>query len=291
MESLETFLRAEMEPLQYVAFFATLLLFASLELVVARNRQAPRRRRRWPLNYGLTALNIVVLGALPVSGLVAADHARDHGLGLLNVLAVAPAVALVVGVLFRSFVSWAIHLALHKIPLCWRIHRVHHTDTYLDVSTTVRFHPVEFAISTPVLVLSVIAMGVSPVALMIYEVFDAAMAVFTHANVRLPRPVEHLARWILVTPDMHRVHHSSWQPETDSNYGATLSVWDRLFATYREKEPGALDTMQIGLSECQDERAASFLWNVLLPVKPTRIPSRSRDSAGSQSLHGQPELP
>lgn len=271
METLEAFLRAELDAATYAAFFGSLLLLGLLELVIKRSEAAPRRRRRWPLNYGVTAINILVLGAIPVSGVYVADYARENGYGLLNLVEIAPLAALVLGLLFRSWLSWAIHLAMHKIPLLWRIHRVHHTDPFLDVSTTVRFHPFEFLISTPVVLAGVLAMGVSPVTLLIYELLDAVMAVFTHANIRLPGRTDRILRSLLVTPDMHRVHHSTWQPETDSNYGATLSIWDRLFGTYRVKTEETLGSMEIGLAECQDERPLSWWWVLSLPFRESRL--------------------
>lgn len=271
MDALDRFLRAEIEPLQYLAFFGALILFAAAETAMGRSNALPMRGRRWPVNYGLTGLNILVLGALPVSGVVAADFARANGIGLLNAFAVTGIVSVVVGVLVRSFLSWGVHLAMHKVPLLWRVHRVHHTDTFLDVSTTVRFHPFEFLINTPILIAGVMLVGIPPVALMLYELFDAAMAVFTHANIRLPRIVERLLRPVLVTPDMHRVHHSSYQRETDSNYGATLSIWDHLFGTYRTKPDADLSGMELGLSETQDDRAHSALWLLRLPFLPSRL--------------------
>jgi len=271
MESLDAFLRVEMDVLQYAAFFGALMLLSAVELVADRSQRAPQRIRRWPPNFGLTMFNIMILGAIPVSGVLAADYARDNGIGLLNNFPVAPALVLVLGFLLRSFVSWMTHLAMHKVPLLWRVHRVHHTDTFLDVSTTVRFHPIEFLISTPILIAVIVASGISPVVLMLYEVFDAAMAVFTHSNIRLPRSVDRALRLVLVTPDMHRVHHSSSQPETDSNYGATLSIWDYLFRTYRDKSPEELGTMQLGLTECQDDRALSFRWLLMLPFRALNI--------------------
>lgn len=239
---------------------------------MARSERPARRGRRWPLNYGLTALNILVIGALPVSGVAVADYARDNGIGLLNWFEVAPLLALAIGFLFRSFLSWATHLAMHKIPILWKVHRVHHTDTFLDISTTVRFHPVEFLINTPILVGAVLLMGVPPVTLMLYEVFDAAMNVFTHANLRIPRRLERAMRLVFVTPDMHRVHHSSFHRETDSNYGATLSIWDHVFRTYRDKSEEDLARMELGLKECQDARSDSAVWLLRLPFTPTRIP-------------------
>lgn len=271
MEALDAFLRTRIEPLQYVAFFGAMGLFGLAEAVVARSARPSRRRRRWPLNYGLTALNILIIGALPVSGVVVADYAQDAGIGLFNWVDAEPLVALVIGFLFRSFLSWAMHLAMHRVPILWNVHRVHHTDTFLDVSTTVRFHPVEFLINTPVLIGASLFMGIPPVALMLYEVFDTTMNVFTHANVRVPRRLERALRLVFVTPDMHRVHHSSFYRETDSNYGATLSIWDHIFGTYRDKNEEGLAVMELGLKECQDARSDSAVWLLKLPFTPTRI--------------------
>jgi sterol desaturase/sphingolipid hydroxylase (fatty acid hydroxylase superfamily) len=213
----------------------------------------------------MTALNILVLGALPVSGLAAAELAQANGWGLFNAIEVPFAILLVVGFALRSLVSYGIHVAMHKVPVLWRMHRVHHTDTALDVSTTVRFHPLEFAVSVPIVVAAIVASGISPLVIMLYELFDAVLAVFSHANIRLPRGFERVLQMLIVTPDMHRVHHSSARRETDSNYGATLSVWDHVFGTYTRKTDGDLAAMQLGLKECRDERAASFLWLLASP--------------------------
>ncbi len=276
MENFDRYLRAEIEPLQYAIFFGLLLVLMSLERLAHRSSEAPRRGRRWISNFSLTALNIFVIGAIPVSGVFVADFARDNGIGILNVLDIAPIAALVLGFLCRSFVSWMTHVALHRVPALWRVHRVHHTDRFLDVSTAVRFHPIEFLINTPILLTGILLSGISPVALMLYELFDTAMALFTHAYIRIPRPLERLLRFVVVTPDMHRVHHSSWQPETDSNYGATFSIWDHLFRTYREKTPSTLRTMQLGLAEYQDDRASSFWWLLTLPFRSLRDRRQAR---------------
>lgn len=267
MNQLDSFLRANGEMLQYAAFFGTLLFLGFLEMVAAGYPVPARHRRRWLANFGLTFTNIMVLGILPVSGIAAGIYAQENKLGLLNATSLSPFVSFGLGLLLRSLLSWIIHFLMHKVPLFWRLHRVHHTDMHMDVSTTVRFHPLEFIISTPILVGGIIALGLSPVALMAYEIFDAAMAVITHANIRLPARLERLLQWVLVTPSMHRIHHSSRQPETDSNYGATFSFGDRLFGTYRSKSPEELTAMQIGLEECQDSRANSFRWLLALPLR------------------------
>ena len=278
MTAFEEMLRQGWEPLQYAAFFGALTIFAILEIALGRRAMradGPRetgRRRRWPANAGLTILNILVLGALPVSALFAADYAQSRGWGPLNDPVLLPVAAIAIGFVLRSLVSYAIHVAMHKVPILWRLHRVHHTDTEMDISTTVRFHPLEFAFAIPVVILSVIALGIPPVAIMLYELFDAAVAVFTHANIRLPRWLDRGFRTVVVTPNMHRVHHSSRPAETDSNYGATIVWWDKLFGTYREVGGGALAAMRIGLRECRDRRADSLPWLLLLPFRSLVIP-------------------
>jgi sterol desaturase/sphingolipid hydroxylase (fatty acid hydroxylase superfamily) len=142
---------------------------------------------------------------------------------------------------------------------------VHHSDDFFDVSTAVRFHPLEFAIQVPISLAAIVALGIPPVAIIVYELIDAAMAVWTHANVRLPGWLERTLNPILVTPAMHRIHHSADWRETDSNYGATLAIWDRLFGTYRTRSEEELAAMSLGLKECQDGRSRSLLWLLKAP--------------------------
>jgi len=288
MPALESFVRENMDPLIYGCFFGSLLLLGLLELWITRSERAAPRRRRWPANGAITVLNIVLLGALPLSGLVVAELAQANGWGLFNQLEFSVAVVLIAGFLIRSFASYTIHVAMHKVPILWRLHRVHHTDTAMDVSTTVRFHPLEFIVSVPIIVGLIAMTGIPPLVIMLYELFDAVMAVFSHANIRLPRPIERILQWLLVTPDMHRVHHSSTQAETDSNYGATLSIWNRLFRTYQVKSDAGLTAMELGLSECRDKRTSSFWWLMALPFFGAKI-SRLEKTA-STSIENRPAV-
>jgi sterol desaturase/sphingolipid hydroxylase (fatty acid hydroxylase superfamily) len=253
------------EPLQYAVFFGVLVALGVLEAVIPLGRDGGARRRRWPANAWLTFLNIMVMGAMPVGIVAAADFAMARGWGLLNQAVVPTLAGLAAGFVLRSLVAYAIHFAMHKVPLLWRIHRVHHTDLAMDVSTTVRFHPLEFVISMPVLLAMVVVFGLPPFALMVYELLDAAMAVFTHANVRLPERLERALQLVLVTPAMHRIHHSAWQPETDSNYGATVSWWDRLFGTYRVRPLREAADLRLGLEELRNRRADSLAWLLWMP--------------------------
>lgn len=279
MPEFETILRTSFEPLQYAVFFGLLIALGLAEAWLPRGRASSRapghRLGRWPANFTLTALNIVVLGAIPITGLMVADLARDAGAGLLNIAGAAPAAAFVLTILLRSLLSWGVHLAMHKLPLLWRVHRVHHSDEGMDVSTTVRFHPLEFLIATPVMLAAAWGLGLSPAGLMAYELFDAAMAVISHANLRLPRPLDRVLRLVIVTPDMHRVHHSAWQPETDSNYGATFSFWDRIFGTYRDPDAARMDEMQIGLQDIRGPRTRSLPALLAAPFRRGRLAKRS----------------
>jgi sterol desaturase/sphingolipid hydroxylase (fatty acid hydroxylase superfamily) len=281
----EDFLRAQGETLLFASFFATLAVLAILETRAAMRTDGARRRQRWPANFALTALNIAVMGALPLSQLAMADLARDQGLGLLNQRPSGPFLGLIVTFLAFSLQSWAVHLAMHKLPVLWRVHRVHHTDTHLDISTTVRFHPVEFIIQMPISAAVVLALGAPPPAVILYGIFDALVNAFSHANLRLPARLERALGLVIVTPHLHRVHHSPVWPETDSNFGATLPIWDRLFGTFRAKAPEALAEQGIGLTEMQDSRAWSIWWMLSLPFR-----SILRDAAGEnrKSLDAPP---
>jgi sterol desaturase/sphingolipid hydroxylase (fatty acid hydroxylase superfamily) len=264
----ETFLRSHGDTILFAAFLSTIALLAVLEPRAAMQVSGANRLRRWPVNFALTAANIAIMGALPLSQLAMADLARDQGLGVLNQRPSGPFVGLIVTFLVFSLQSWAVHLAMHKLPILWRVHRVHHTDGHLDISTTVRFHPVEFVIQMPISAAVVLALGAPPTAVILYGIFDALVNAFSHANLRLPAGLDRALGLVIVTPHLHRVHHSPVWPETDSNFGATLPLWDRLFGTYRSKPPEALAEQGIGLTEMQDNRAWSLWWMLSLPFRP-----------------------
>jgi sterol desaturase/sphingolipid hydroxylase (fatty acid hydroxylase superfamily) len=274
--SLERILMDYGDPLQYALYFGLLAALGAVEAFAPRRDGPAGRGRRWPSNFGLTALNVVVLGALPLSGLAVAVVAQQRGWGLLPRYPLPLVATLGVALLARSLVSYAVHVAMHKVPVLWRVHRVHHTDVFLDVSTTVRFHPLEFLIQLGPTALVILGLGLPPWTIMLYELVDTATNLFIHANARVPARLDAWLRLLLVTPDMHRVHHSTHSPETDSNYGAVVPWWDRLFGTYRTAIGDPRDT-RLGLEECQDRRASSLGWLLALPFRARleRLPERS----------------
>lgn len=274
----EVFLRTGGETLLYAVFFGGIALFGLIETRAALRRTGPDRARRWPTNWALAALNIMVLGAMPVTALAASDWAKGAGVGMFNNTELPLTVTVPASILIFSLQSWAVHFAMHNVPVLWRLHRVHHTDTHMDVSTTVRFHPLELVVQMPVGLAVVALTGAPPAGVILYELADTAINVFSHANIRLPRSLNAVLSRIIVTPHLHAVHHSARGPETDSNFGATLPVWDMLFGTYRAKSAEALDAQTFGLDEMQDERASSLWWAISLPFRQIR---RSRGRPAS----------
>ena len=264
--SLERILTEYGDMLQYLVYFGLLAGLGLLEVLTPRGEERPERGRRWPTNFGLTTLNILVLGALPVSGLAVAVLAQQQGWGLLNRYPLPLAATLAAAVLARSFVSYVVHVAMHKVPALWRVHRVHHTDVFLDVSTTVRFHPLEFLIQLGPTALLIAGLGLPPWTLLLYELLDTAVNLFIHANTRVPARLDAWLRRVLVTPAMHRVHHSAMWPATDSNYGVVVPWWDYVFGTYRAAADNPREA-RLGLDECQDRRASSLGWLLTLPLR------------------------
>ncbi len=250
-------------------FWASLAVLAGLEALIPQGPAADRDLR-WPTNFTLGAFNMAALPLIPVSAVVAAQWAEGNGIGLLNVLKlpdpwwwlVVPAAT----VLIRSLSSYLMHVALHKIPMLWRVHRVHHFDMAIDISTGLRSHPAEFVLALLVAVTVSVAFGLDPGTLIAYEITDLVFSLFSHANIRLPTWLDALLRPVFVTPRWHLVHHSSYQPQTDSNYGTVFSFWDRMFGTYGEFDERGAGEFEIGLREVRDRRASSLWWQLKSPV-------------------------
>jgi sterol desaturase/sphingolipid hydroxylase (fatty acid hydroxylase superfamily) len=248
------------ESLQFVLFFGLLALLVAGERLVPRRPGPLDRRTRWPTNLLLTGLNVAVLSALPLSFLGAAFWAQERGVGLLNAASVPPAVSVPLTLLVRGFISFFTHRLMHGVPWLWRLHRVHHLDTELDVTTTVRFHPLELVVGVLPGLPIVVAFGLVPWVLVVYELLDVAVTLWSHSNLRVPARLDRVLRYVVVTPDLHRVHHSSWQPETDSNFGAVLPVWDLVFGTFRATPRDGHERMRLGLDEVRGRAAQRPLW-------------------------------
>jgi sterol desaturase/sphingolipid hydroxylase (fatty acid hydroxylase superfamily) len=257
-------------------FLLLMALLAAAELIAPARREATEAPGRLPTNFGFGLINGALATLLPLSGVVAAGWARQQGIGLFNMVSM-PIAALVLATLaLRSLLAYGLHRLFHRSPLLWRVHRVHHCDTALDLSTGFRSHPIELALVAGTAAAAAALLGLSPEALLAYEIAAIAVVLGTHANVKIPERLDRALRSLLVTPAMHHVHHSAHQPQTDSNYGEVLSIWDRLFGTY--SAPRA--DIRLGLGDYYDGDAASLPRQLLLPFgAPHRsgtAPSRRR---------------
>jgi sterol desaturase/sphingolipid hydroxylase (fatty acid hydroxylase superfamily) len=239
----------EHEPLVRLAAFAG--VFAAIALWEAwapRRVRTVGRWRRWPGNLGVVALNALVVRALfPAATVGWAVFAETRGWGLLNVLDAPAWISLPVAIVVLDLAVYAQHVAMHRVPVLWRLHRMHHADLEFDVTTGLRFHPGEVVLSMAFKAALVVLLGAPPLAALIFEVVLNATSMFSHGNCGLPARAEAVVRSLLVTPDMHRVHHSTRVEETNSNYGFNLSGWDRLFGTYRREPKAGQDGLVIGL--------------------------------------------
>lgn len=269
------------DDLQVGLFFGLFIVFALVEVLAPCRPRPGGQRLRWFTNLTLTALNIVVLSSLPVTFFAVAVWAQARGLGVVNAVEMPVTAAIFATLLVRAFLSFFTHYILHKVPWLWRVHRVHHLDTEMDVSTTVRFHPLEFVVNLVVAVPLLTATGAVPWALLVYEVLDAAVTVFSHANIRLPKWLERSLHFVIVTPDLHRIHHSSYQPETDSNFGAVFPIWDILLGTFRTVARVPQETMELGLGEVRDDRADRIGWLLSSPFQDLTAPG---DTSGAPPL-------
>jgi sterol desaturase/sphingolipid hydroxylase (fatty acid hydroxylase superfamily) len=244
------------EPTVRLAFFGGMLAaMAVCEALAPRRRRAVSRWARWPGNLGIVVLNTLALRlAFPVAAVGLAAIAGERGWGLLNNLALPAWIGIVTAFVLLDLAIYLQHVMFHAVPGLWRLHRMHHADLDFDVTTGARFHPVEILLSMGLKLAVVAALGPPPVAVLVFEVALNATSMFNHANLRLPDGVDRVLRWIVVTPDMHRVHHSVVAQETNSNFGFNLPWWDRLLGTYRAQPAAGHDGMIIGLDVFRDPR-------------------------------------
>lgn len=248
-----------------------LSLFAILALSEAlkpRRKRVQTRKQRWTTNFAIIVLDSALVRLLfPAAAVGVALWAQVAGYGLFNIIGAPLWLAIIASFITLDFAVWASHVASHKVPLFWRFHRMHHADRDIDVTTGVRFHPVEIIASMAWKAAVVVALGAPPEAVIIFEIVLNGTAMFNHSNTKLPLAVDRVLRLVLVTPDMHRVHHSAKGDETDSNYGFNLPWWDRMFGTYIDQPQAGHDGMTIGLNRWQDERPAQIGWSLFMPFR------------------------
>jgi len=241
--------------MRFAIFLAVFLTMAVWEIALPRRVLREAKATRWTNNLVLVTLNTIVLRVLfPTTAVGLAVAVGKSGTGLLNHFAVPYPLAVVLSILFLDLVIYLQHLMFHAVPVLWRLHRMHHADLDFDVTTGARFHPIEIALSMLIKFAAIALLGPPAVAVLVFEVVLNATAMFNHANVRIPPAWDRVLRWIVVTPDMHRVHHSIDAPETNSNFGFNLPWWDRLFGTYRAQPAAGHEQMTIGIGQFRTHR-------------------------------------
>ncbi|MEN8179712.1 MAG: sterol desaturase family protein [Pseudomonadota bacterium] len=247
------------------AFFGIFAIMASWEIFAPRRKLLYSKLRRWLSNLGLVCLNTLLLRLIfPAAAVGMANYTSEHGWGLFNAIQLPTWLAVLLSVALLDLVIYLQHVMVHAVPALWRLHRVHHADPDYDVTTGARFHPIEIILSMLIKIATIAALGPPVVAVIIFEVMLNGMAMFNHGNVGLPGWLEHRVRRLLVTPDMHRVHHSVEVDETNSNFGFNLSIWDRLMGTYRDQPRLGHRDMKIGLASINEPQRTTHLSGMLL---------------------------
>lgn len=261
------------EPTLRLAVFAAVLLMMALAERRWSARGDSRPARRQLSNLALVVVDTLLLRlAFPLLAVALALRLHDAGSGLLGALALPLALEIVLAVVLLDVALYFQHRLMHRVPLLWRLHRVHHSDTGFDVSTGVRFHPLEIALSMGIKLALVWLLGPHPVAVLVFEVLLSSASLFNHADLAFPPRIERALRAVVVTPSMHRIHHSVRREETDSNFGFSVSLWDRVFRSYRARPALPERTMPIGLAEWRDPRALGLGALLLQPFRATPPP-------------------
>jgi sterol desaturase/sphingolipid hydroxylase (fatty acid hydroxylase superfamily) len=249
-------------------FLTLLVVLALAEWRWPRQPGLANRGHRWPANLGFGLLGALCLRLLmPLLAIDAALWATQYQIGLLHLVALPPWVAIIVTVLALDLMIYGQHRLMHRVNWLWRMHRLHHSDLALDVSSAVRFHPLEILFSMGLKIAAVVVLGAAPVAVLAFEILLNGFAMFTHANLALPERLDRALRWMLITPDMHRIHHSVLRDEQDTNFGFNLSWWDRLFRSYRAEPSQPQASLPLGLDQFRDRHEQRFDQLLLQPFR------------------------
>ncbi|MBO6824895.1 MAG: sterol desaturase family protein [Sneathiella sp.] len=249
-------------------FFGTLAAVGLWEILSPRRSLRVPKLWRWANNLGLTFFNSFLLRFLfPILAVGMATIAAEKGWGLFNIIELPLWAAIIGAVILQDLVIYGQHVLFHHVPILWRLHKMHHADPDYDVTTGARFHPIEICLSMGIKLGLVLLLGPPVIAVILFEILLSSMAMFNHANATLPQPLDRIIRLFVVTPDMHRVHHSAIYPEFNHNYGFNLAIWDRLFRTYKPSPDKGQLGMTIGLEKYQKDLRQHILWMILLPFR------------------------
>jgi sterol desaturase/sphingolipid hydroxylase (fatty acid hydroxylase superfamily) len=250
-------------------FFSILVIMMLLEWQKPARKSPIKSSTRWFTNFGLVVLSSVIARlAVPIGLTAVALYTQQHGIGLFNIIALPNVIAIVLSLILLDILIYWQHRLFHKVPALWRLHRVHHADAHVDTSTGLRFHPIEIVFSIVVKLVAVVVLGVPAIAILIFEIALNGLALFNHANIRLPSAIEKPLRLILMTQILHRIHHSQVVSETNSNYGFSVIWWDKLFGSYKSVAKKTDNDLDIGLIEYPTAKQNASLWSLsMMPFK------------------------
>ncbi len=254
-------------------FFGVLIFFALWEFIAPRRKLSVSKSKRWISNLSMVFINSILIRILfPTAAVGVALYTQQHHVGLFNIIHLSHWTTIIASVIILDLVIYLQHVMLHAIPTLWRIHRVHHVDLDIDITTGIRFHPIEIILSLFIKFCAIILIGAPAVSVIIFQILLNITSMFNHSNIYIPYIIDKIIRCITVTPDMHRVHHSDIPHETNCNFGFNLSIWDRIFGTYKAQPQLGHTQMHIGIKTIREERYCMNLWGMLkLPfMKETR---------------------
>ena len=273
--------------LRFGTFFAVFAVIALWELVASRRELSQSRSRRWFANVGVLVLGSLIVRVLfPTAAVGLAMLAQSEGWGLLNRFNLPFVPALILSVLLLDLAIYLQHVMFHAVPVLWRLHMVHHSDQDFDLTTGIRFHPLEIVLSIVIKFVAIVALGPPPEAVFIFAILLNATSIFNHGNVRIPLAIDRWLRWVVVTPDMHRVHHSVEIDESNSNFGFNLPWWDHFFGTYKAQPRAGHLEMRIGVDHLQKADPSGVIGLLGMPfvAKPGGYPLGHRWSHGAEQV-------
>lgn len=249
-------------------FIGGLILLCSLEVLFPKRKLAFSRKIRWPANFGIVILYSVLLRIiLPISVVAFSGILETKGIGLFNIIDLPLWIETTAAILLLDLCIYGQHIVFHKVPLLWRFHRMHHTDLDFDVTTASRFHPIEIVLSMGIKFAVILIIGANPLAVLLFEIILNLSSMFNHSNIAIPLKLDRWLRKLIITPDMHRIHHSTLIKETNSNYGFFLTWWDFIFKTYTKNPSKPHESMEIGVKEFRDERNLLLLTMLKQPFR------------------------
>ncbi|MDH5766051.1 MAG: sterol desaturase family protein [Gammaproteobacteria bacterium] len=261
---LDEFITSNEKDIRLAFFLGIFALVAIWELIAPRRKPAVSKVLRWTNNMGLVFFNTFILRLLfPAAAVGMTVFVNQQGWGIFNYYQLPLAITLLASIIAMDFIIYLQHVLVHAVPVLWRLHRVHHADPDYDVTTGARFHTIEIIVSMFIKFATIIVLGPPVIAVIIFEVTLNAMAMFNHGNIKLPLGLDKILRLLIVTPDMHRVHHSIEDDEANCNFGFNLSCWDRLFGTYRDQPRAGHENMVIGIHKYNDPKQVSWIHGML----------------------------